>query len=945
MGENVGSIYYTVEADTSDLVNSSGAADKSLDRLQGSMRSTDKEAQRLGEGISKLAAAIKVVIAASALREMASMVQKYQEMADRVRLASSSVEEFNAVQARLVTTANGTYRSLSEAQELYIRTADSLRSLGYTTAQAMDVQDSLSFAFVTNATSADRAGAAIDAFSKSINTGKVAADQWETISSAVPTIINQIAEASGKSASEVRALGAAGKLTATQLSEGLRKSLDDNAKAAAGMTNNLTDAGVRVRTAFTQVLVSLEEQTGVLDKVTNGIIAAADAMLNFGQDSGKMASFLQVATSAAAAWAAVIAGRVLSSMGAWLVAQGQAIVAFQQRTAAETAAAAAEMRRVSVEREAAAAAVQTAAAEYAAARGTNAQMIAQDALTAARARAAAAVSAYTAVQVRANAVASAGTVVMSGLRSALAFLGGPAGVILLAATAFTIFATNAKTASVEVQGLDTAVKDLTRSQAALQNLKIDEALTQLADNAENARRTVETMKNLMGTVDPGSERYARLNKVLVEQEAAYEGASTKIRTYMQRQEELKKVLSGAAAPKGAPTTNPVLTNPSSPGTSTDKAATAEKKRLAEIKRGTLENEEAIGKLSQQLAQAGLKAQDLAEAQAVMSLNEYATPEQIAQVKALADALYQAEQAKANKQLLGQVDPIAGEQQQFEAQLENLKKLNEAKLLEDSRYLELKGQLEQDHADKMKALDEERFRQASVGNEMLMSTLDQVQKAGTDATVGLITGADNGTEAVQQLAGALLNEVVGALWQVGIAQVKSIVMGQTASAAATAQGVAEAGTLAAAYAPAAAAASVASFGSAAVAGLSAMAAAIPAMIGLVSGGRQYGGGVQANGLYRINENGAPEVFNAANGQQYMLPNTKGEVVSNKDANSGSAGVNVIVNLNEDPARAGQVQQSASSDGAVQIDAWVADLMGDGKTSKAISQAFGIRRRGT
>ncbi|MDF3863459.1 tape measure protein [Pseudomonas denitrificans (nom. rej.)] len=944
MGENVGSIYYTVEADTSDLVNSSGAADKSLDRLQGSMRSTDKEAQRLGEGISKLASAIKVVIAASALREMANMVQKYQEMADRVRLASSSVEEFNAVQARLVTTANGTYRSLSEAQELYIRTADSLRSLGYTTAQAMDVQDSLSYAFVTNATSADRAGAAIDAFSKSINTGKVAADQWETISSAVPTVINQIAEASGKSASEVRALGAAGKLTATQLSEGLRKSLDDNAKAAAGMTNNLTDAGVRVRIAFTQVLVSLEEQTGVLDKVTNGIIAAADAMLSFGQDSGKMASFLQAATTAAAAWAAVIAGRVLSSMGAWLVAQGQAIVAFQQRTAAETAAAAAEMRRVSVEREAAAAAVQTAAAEYAAARGTNAQMIAQDALTAARARAAAAVTAYTAVQVRANAVASAGTVVMTGLRSALAFLGGPAGVILLAATAFTVFATNAKGAATEVQGLDTAVKDLTRSQAALQNLKIDEALGPLVEQAENARRLVQTMRTLTATMDPASERFASFNKTLVEQEANYEATSQKIREYMRRQEELKRVLSGSTAPKSSPTDNPVLTNPTSPGTGTDKAAAAAKKRAAEIKRGTLENEEAIGKLSQQLAQAGLKAQDLAEAQAVMSLNEYATPEQIAQVKALADALYKAEQAKANKQLLGQVDPIAGEQQQYEAQLENLKKLNEAKLLEDSRYLELKGQLEQDHADKMKALDEERFRQASVGNEMLMSTLDQVQKAGTDATVGLITGANNGTDAVQQLAGALLNEVVGALWQVGIAQVKSIIMGQAASAAATAQGVAQAGTLATAYAPAAAAASVASFGSAAVAGLSAMAAAIPAMIGLVSGGRQYGGGVNANGMYRINENGAPEVFNAANGRQYMLPNTRGEVVSNREAAGGSAG-QAAPQINIYGAPEGTQVKSRVRDDQYIIDVVLGSMLTDGEIHQGFSGKYGMQTVGT
>jgi len=66
---------------------------------------------------------------------------------------------------------------------------------------------------------------------------------------------------------------------------------------------------------------------------------------------------------------------------------------------------------------------------------------------------------------------------------------------------------------------------------------------------------------------------------------------------------------------------------------------------------------------------------------------------------------------------------------------------------------------------------------------------------------------------------------------------------------------------------------------------------------IAGGRLYGGAVQANDMYRINENGAPEVFNAANGQQYMLPNTRGEVVSNKDA-SGSGGTVIQVNISSD-----------------------------------------------
>ncbi|MCS7723117.1 hypothetical protein N1E44_32230, partial [Pseudomonas aeruginosa] len=105
---------------------------------------------------------------------------------------------------------------------------------------------------------------------------------------------------------------------------------------------------------------------------------------------------------------------------------------------------------------------------------------------------------------------------------------------------------------------------------------------------------------------------------------------------------------------------------------------------------------------------------------------------VAQVRALAAALYEAQQVEANKQLLGQMDPISGEDQRYQTELENLKKLNEAKLLKDQRYLELKTQAEQQHDATMKQLEEERFRRQAAGNEMIMATLDQVQQAGTNA---------------------------------------------------------------------------------------------------------------------------------------------------------------------------------------------------------------------
>ena len=62
-----------------------------------------------------------------------------------------------------------------------------------------------------------------------------------------------------------------------------------------------------------------------------------------------------------------------------------------------------------------------------------------------------------------------------------------------------------------------------------------------------------------------------------------------------------------------------------------------------------------------------------------------------------------------------------------------------------------------------------------------------------------------------------------------------------------------------------------------------------------GGRQYGGPVSADSLYRVNERGAPEMFTAANGTQYMLPTANGQVTAaNKIEGGGSVQWNIVVN---------------------------------------------------
>ncbi|TWY15777.1 tape measure protein [Enterobacter roggenkampii] len=65
-----------------------------------------------------------------------------------------------------------------------------------------------------------------------------------------------------------------------------------------------------------------------------------------------------------------------------------------------------------------------------------------------------------------------------------------------------------------------------------------------------------------------------------------------------------------------------------------------------------------------------------------------------------------------------------------------------------------------------------------------------------------------------------------------------------------------------------------------------------------GGREHGGPVSANSMYRVGEGGKPEIYQANNGSQYMIPGDNGRVISNRDMQGGGSGgssFNPVMNL--------------------------------------------------
>lgn len=200
----------------------------------------------------------------------------YTQMASRIKNATESMGEYNQVQQRLEANAKITFRALGESQEGFLAYATSMRAIGYSTEQVLDLTDSLSFSFTANAARADQAQSAQDALAKSMARGKVDAMAWMSILTAADNVAGQIAKTMGITEAEVRKLGASGKLGLNDLIQGLIAAKEENQGLAEAMDTSLNDGLTNLTNSITIFLGKLNIATGATNSASGGLGVLAD---------------------------------------------------------------------------------------------------------------------------------------------------------------------------------------------------------------------------------------------------------------------------------------------------------------------------------------------------------------------------------------------------------------------------------------------------------------------------------------------------------------------------------------------------------------------------------------------------------------------------------------------------------------------------------------------
>ena len=300
---------------------------RSAGAVAGDLEQLGKVGDGLKSKLTGVAAAVGGLFAAAQIKDYAlsaiETADAYGQMAERIKMATPAAADYAVVQKRILDAANLTYRPLKEQQTLYIETADALRELGYSTQQALDIQDSFTYLLTTNAASQEHGKNAIDAYTKSINSGRIEVDAWQSLMAATPTIIDAVATATGKTTGEVRQLGITGKLSIADLNEGLRLSVERNKQLASGMSTTVKDAVQRLANTWQTYIGEANQAT----QSTSKIVKLVDMLSN------NLDTVIRVATAAGEVMVAVWAVKGVAALGAY-IAQLKLAIAETERLAA-----------------------------------------------------------------------------------------------------------------------------------------------------------------------------------------------------------------------------------------------------------------------------------------------------------------------------------------------------------------------------------------------------------------------------------------------------------------------------------------------------------------------------------------------------------------------------------------------------------------------------------
>lgn len=887
MSENLGNIYYTVDAKTDGLITGAKKIESATDSMNKNFKKTDGIA-------TKLTATFAAVTAAISTNKVIAYADAWATVNNKLANSIKQNEKLADVTERVFNIAQNTRSSVDATASLYARLERATRDYGTSATDLIKLTETINRGFIVSGATAQEAENAVIQLSQGLASGALRGEEFNSVNEQGNRLIVALADSLGKTTGEMRALADQGKLTTDVVVSGLLKQSNTIEKE---YNKTLATFAQNTQKAEQNLMRFVGENNTVKE-----VVAAAGKAIVVASES------INIIAQSATIFAAVLSARLMPALIESTMLTIQSVAAKGAAAKADAAAAAAALRRAEAEKIAALTVLQSAKLDVQAAAGSNAYAFAKDNLTRASARAATAVGAYNvaaaasvAASARAASAATAMGLAMKAGGAALALIGGPAGAAFLAAAAIVYYYTTAETAEETTKRLSGEVDTLAESFKGLNAAQRQVAISKLNTEMDAVRQKLIAANTALNNWT----ETAKTDPMAYQQ----------VRRYKQEVETLGETLNDLSMQQQALFQSglPNITNSTEEVKKSGTVISDEVKKITdslmdEIKQLTMTadgfEEYALRKeLASKNASKQVIESAVAELKSLQALRaETALMEQVDADTQTQKLKVQTDYEQTGKQITSDLEtPAQKAERELAERLEVIRLYNGLETTAEAEKTAIGLEAHKAYAKQMAEIDKDIAEKKQQTNMQTLGhvgdffgNMAEIAKAGGKkqfAIYKIAASAQAGISAAMAIMSVLADQTVP-FW------LKPAAVGTMAALA----GVQIAQINSQSY----------------------------------GGGKLYGGSVQSGTMYPVNENGAPELFQSGN-KQYLMPNSKGEVISNKDATgSGSGGSMVTVNvINQSSNTSVTEKRSMSSDRGEIIDIIVSDINARGKTHRAIT----------
>ena len=219
-----------------------GAAEQATQAVTRQARTAGARAATGGSLGASIRGAIGTYASVQTVATIAKTADAYNMMNAKLKLATSSQQEFVTAQQELQRIAAASASPVSALVGLYGRISPPLKEAGRTQGEILQVIEAVSASFRVSGATAEEAQASILQFAQALGSGALRGDEFNSVAEQAPRLMQALAAGLGVSTSALKGMAEEGKLTADVVTTALIGQLGKLREEAAGMPRTVGGA-------------------------------------------------------------------------------------------------------------------------------------------------------------------------------------------------------------------------------------------------------------------------------------------------------------------------------------------------------------------------------------------------------------------------------------------------------------------------------------------------------------------------------------------------------------------------------------------------------------------------------------------------------------------------------------------------------------------------------